>query len=426
MNEKDMPRGETEVEEVGMRGADQQQELIRIGRGLQAALAARLIRRRRMTKRRVAVATLALGLVAGGLLFAVLAAGCRSKQQAATTAARPPAVAEWIAFHADPDGADDLYAVKTDGSATRQLTQALEQIAGAAWSPDGRSLAFLARPSGAPDVYVVDADGAKLRQLTENEGDHFDVSWSPNGFRLLFVCCSETDTSVYLINADGSGRKRLAENAGQPAWSPDGGRIAYISFADANADIHTMKADGTDQRQLTSDAVEDVDPAWSPDGEQIAFASRRAGKAQIYVMDDAGKNQRRLVSDRWSDQEPRWSPDGTQILFTSFRNRDPLTRGIGNADIVMVSGTGTRVRNLTRSPAWEGDPAWSPDGKAIAFSIRKDFSEAGTFRIAVMTAGRKRRLFRPIRDLADRPANACCPSWQPGESRQTNERSNGG
>jgi Tol biopolymer transport system component len=362
----------------------------------------------------------AKGALALGLLFAALAAGCRSDEQAATTtAARPPAAAEWIAFHADPDGADDLYAVKTDGSETRQLTQGLEQIAGAPWSPDGHDLALLARPSGVDDVYIVGADGENLRQLTENDGDHHALSWSPDGLRLLYVCCDETDPGVYVINADGSGRKLLAENAGQPAWSPDGSRIAYISLADPRPDIYTMQADGSDQRRLTSDAEEDVDPAWSPDGGQIAFTSRRTGRSQIYVMDDDGQNQRRLASDRWSDQQPAWSPDGTEILFTSFRNRDPLLRGIGNADIVVASASGTGVRNLTRSPAWEGDPAWSPDGKAIAFSIRKDFGEAGTFRIGVMTAaGTNRRLFRQIRALGDLPANACCPSWQPGAAAQ--------
>ena len=291
------------------------------------------------------------------------------------------------------------------------MTQGLEQIAGAPWSPDGHRLALLARPSGADDIYVVDADGERLRQLTENDGDHYSVSWSPDGRRLLY----ETGSGVYVMNADGSEPQRLAENAGQPVWSPDGARIAYISLAGPSPDIYTMKADGTDPRRLTSDAAEDVDPAWSPDGRQIAFTSERTGNAQIWVMDADGANQRRLVSNRWSDQQPSWSPGGAKILFTSFRNRDPLLRGIGNADIVVAAATGAWARNLTRSPAWEGDPAWSPDGTEIAFSIREDFGETGTFRLGVMSAfGSNRRLFRPVRDLADLPANACCPSWQPG------------
>ena len=117
-------------------------------------------------------------------------------------------------------------------------------------------------------------------------------------------------------------------------------------------------------------------------------------------MDSDGANQRRLVSDRWSDQQPAWSPDGTQILFTSYRNSDPLMRGIGNADIVVASATGDRVRNLTRSPAWEGDPAWSPDGSEIAFAI----SETGTFRLGVMTATGTSPRYLPPGSRSRRPA----------------------
>jgi Tol biopolymer transport system component len=123
-----------------------------------------------------------------------------------------------------------------------------------------------------------------------------------------------------------------------------------------------------------------------------------------------GANERQLIRDRFNDQQPAWSPDGTRIVFTSFRNRDPNLRGRGNAEIVTATLAG-RVRNVTHTPYWEGDPAWSPDGRNLAFAQRRDAGPQGTFAIGVMTAtGLQRRLLRRIR-FSNSLANSCCPVW---------------
>jgi Tol biopolymer transport system component len=323
----------------------------------------------------------------------------------------------WIAFHADARGSGDLYLDTEDGSRRRRLTRLFGQVPTAAWSPDGTRLALLARPAGVIDVYVIGVNGRGLRRLTHDEGDHFgDVSWSPDGRRLAFTCCGEREQAIYTIGADGSGRMRLADNAGQPVWSRDGERIAFLSFRDGNPELYSMKTDGSDQTRLTSGPAEDVDPAWSPDGRRIAFTSKRDGKAQIYVMDADGSHQRRLVRDRWSDQRPAWSPSGRQIVFTSFRNRDPNLLGIGNAEILVANVGQSRVRNLTRTPFWEGEPAWAPDGRQIAFAIRRDFGPGGRFRVGVMRSdGTGERLLPPVPGEGSPVglANSCCPAWQP-------------
>src|SRR6266516_3040689 len=281
----------------------------------------------------------------------------------------------WIAFHADPGSSGDLYVDGEDGS-RRRLTRLFGQVPTAAWSPDGTRLAMLARPEGIQDVYVIGADGHGLHRLTHGEGDHFgDVSWAPDGRRLAFTCCGMDHEAIYLIRPDGTGRTKLADNAAQPVWSPDGRRIAFLSKSDGNA--------------------------------------------QVYVTDGDGSNQRRVVRDRWSDQRPGWSPDGRRILFTSFRNRDPNLLGIGNAEILVASADGSGVRNVTRSRFWEGEPAWSPDGKQIAFAIRRDFGPRGVFRVGVMNAdGSGKRLLPPVPDPATPTglANSCCPSWHPGHA----------
>lgn len=209
-------------------------------------------------------------------------------------------------------------------------------------------------------------------------------------------------------------RRRLADNAGQAAWSPDGRRIVFLSYRDGNPELYSAKADGSRAAHLQR--AEDVDPAWSPDGRRIAFTAKRDGRAQIYVMNADGSHQRRLVSDRWSDQKPGWSPDGLRIVFTSFRNRDPNLLRIGNAEILVANADGSSVLNLTRSPLWEGEPAWALDGRQIAFAIRRDFGPRGVLCIGVMNAdGGGSRLLPPVPDPrnAGALANSCCPAWQP-------------
>lgn len=318
-----------------------------------------------------------------------------------------------IAFHADPGGQDDLFVINADGRKLRRLTFGLEQIATALWSPDGKRLAFLARPTGASDIYVTNSDGSVRKRLTGGQGDHYDLAWSPDGKRLAFSCCDETAPGIFVVAADGTDRRQLAPNAGLPSWSPDGKQIAFISFRDGDVEIYVMKADGSGQRRLTRSRGEDANAAWSPDGSRLAFNSRRDGNDEIYVMEADGSRLQRLTASKANDQQPRWSPDGKQILFTSFRNRDPLLRGIGDAEIVIASTDGSRKSNLTRSGFWEGDPTWSPDGKRIAFAIRRDFGPRGTFQLALMNSdGSNRRTLPSVRH-AGLPANNCCPAWEP-------------
>jgi TolB protein len=74
-----------------------------------------------------------------------------------------------------------------------------------------------------------------------------------------------------------------------------------------------------------------------------------------------GSGQTRLTrGNAFQSAPPAWSPDGRRIAFASERD--------GNAEIYVVNADGTGQRNLTRDPGYEGDPAWSPDGRKIAFT----------------------------------------------------------
>jgi TolB protein len=132
------------------------------------------------------------------------------------------------------------------------------------------------------------------------------------------------------------------------------GRIAF-SFDDG---IWTSDADGRNRRRLTSDGG--FDPTFAPDGSRIAYRLLLAhDDGEIWVMDATGAHQRDLVNDPdFSDWGPAWSPDGRRIAYDSNR-RVGLALWLMNAD-----GSGQQI--LTNG---HGEyPAWSPDGRQLVYA----------------------------------------------------------
>jgi Tol biopolymer transport system component/drug/metabolite transporter (DMT)-like permease len=109
---------------------------------------------------------------------------------------------------------------------------------------------------------------------------------------------------------------------------------------------------------------------------KIAFRSDRDGNDEIYVMNADGSGETRLTNDSGYDGEPAWSPDGRKIAFTSYRDGDP--------EIYVMNADGSGQTNLTQNDVVDGSPAWSPDGQKIAFT--SEVGIYGTFDIYVMNA----------------------------------------
>jgi Tol biopolymer transport system component len=293
------------------------------------------------------------------------------------------------------------------------------------WSPDGRWIAFCRELSGAKvAVWLISPIGGPERKITEtNSADPVGgygslVTWSPDSHSLVI---SDSDgeakpPGLFLLSVDTGKKRRLTspsigDGDRDPAFSPDGHTLAFSRYGDlCLLDLSDDFKPLAEPKRLTSGTAFSS-PVWTPDGKELVFytplgmgsglwrmpvlkpakpqrlpfasnqahrpAVSRQGKRLAYAVnrndyniwrvdllgpDRKVGNPARLISSTQGESTPAYSPDGKKIAFQSDRS--------GDSEIWVCDKDGSNQVKLTSIGAGGGfvvGPQWSPDNQSIAF-----------------------------------------------------------
>lgn len=297
-----------------------------------------------------------------------------------------------------------------------------------AWSPSGNLLIFEGFVSNNVNLFLLHVDDAPPRvpaeaqQLTFITNDEVAVRWRPTvpdqPPMVLYASARSNNTDLFLLEVPPPGEnrraRRLTTNPGMDysaAWSPDGSRVVFTSVREANFDLYLLDITAGVERRLTDHEASDSGHAWSPDGRFIVFSSLRDGSDDLYLLDLAqpGFPVRRLTNDPWDEFLSFWSPDGRYVAFVSNRDRDP---GIHVLDMQRSGADGLplMLRITSRILGIDGNLAWSPDGRFIAFSAYYQYRQPDVYLVAFRPGHptpRRRRLTRS-------PVGEFGIAWRPG------------
>jgi Tol biopolymer transport system component/imidazolonepropionase-like amidohydrolase len=208
-------------------------------------------------------------------------------------------------------------------------------------------------------------------RLTLSEGTSMSAALSPDGRTIVIDLLG----ALWTLSVDGGRATRILEDgydAHAPVWSPDSQRLAFQAYRDGNWHIWTMNRDGSGLRQETSGPFDDREPHWSPDGRRIAFSSDRppqrasarvgapvaSGNYDVWTLTVGTRAVQQITSGDANEFAPAWSPDGREIAYVSDRRE----RG------VYATAMSSRAERLVHADARTlAAPSWSSDGQRITY-----------------------------------------------------------
>jgi TolB protein len=238
-------------------------------------------------------------------------------------------------------------------------------------------MAFTSNEDGNWDIYVMDIYRDIARAVTRHPANDFGPVWSAVTGQFAFFSDrnGDVDTEIYFMGLNGSDVQPVVtgeDNYGQPYWSVDGQQIVFIrNFGN----IRFMDVDGTNEHGLAYG----FGPVWSPTNGHIAYYRDQRGNlnGDIYVINEDGGDPRNLTQHPAHDWDPAWSPDGRQLAFVSSRD--------GNAEIYVMDAACIApcpANRLTHNSFTDSAPAWSLDGLFIAFESEIN----GRYHVFIMNA----------------------------------------
>ena len=227
-----------------------------------------------------------------------------------------------ISFLSNEDGNFDIFLIDTQGTVLQRLATDAMRKSALTCSPNGYLFAYTSNENGNLDIFKMDIRNKVPLRLTQHPERDLWAAWSPNGKWIAFVSDREGSQDIYRMDVDGCNLIRLTDQGhnASPAWSPDSQLIAFDSDMEENHSIYVMNADGGQLKQLTEDLPLWPGCTWSPDGKQIAFVAGNFGveAVNIFTIDVNGENLNKLtdMDNGFRAGNPAWSPDGNWIAYS--------------------------------------------------------------------------------------------------------------
>lgn len=258
-------------------------------------------------------------------------------------------------------------------------------------------LVFDSNRTGSYQIWTMGPHGGEERQLTHNRGvDSWWAQLSPNRRTILFYETPRgvhdrdyAKTSLWAMAANGTHEVELRPAGldgwvyqGHAEWSPSGRRLVMFGGSRLNPQIWITDALGRDPHQVTRRGGSNIDPSWAPDGRILAFVGCPSAiclpsDQEVYTIPVAGGRATRITYDHLQDDDPAFSHDGRALAWLTKVGGG--SQGVGRWNIRLlpvrrrgdrvVAARGARPRILVRhnGDAIDSKPAWSLDDRTIYF-----------------------------------------------------------
>src|SRR5712664_3763689 len=317
---------------------------------------------------------------------------------------------QWVAYSVrtrmlkEDKNEQRLWMVSTHGGDSIPLTAEGVSSSHPRWSPDGKYLAFTsARNGGKNQVWLLDRRGGEAQKLTDVAQGVNDFEWSPDSTRLVLILQDPKPEDIEAAK-DKDKEKPAAKPKTPPPFVID--RLQFkqdtVGYLDHRRDhLYTFDVASKKITQITSGDFDDNEPAWSPDGKSLAFTSNRSTpdpdrnfNTDIWVVSanntDKGAHLTQITTNPGADRSPAWSPDGKWIAFVSQTDVKAIDYATQHLAVAPSAGGEEKVLTLAFDRSVHR-PRFSADGRSIYF-IAEDDGTQNLCRIAV-TGG---EIARPI------------------------------